>query len=91
MFKEKLGLDNVPIERAHRVKNKRNKEKKIEPGTIVCKILSYKQKKEVLKDAKKLQGMDIFINEDFCHETMQHRKKLWEEDKRLSSEGQIAY
>ena len=91
MFKEKLGLDNVQIERAHRVKNKRNKEKKMEPGTIVCKILSYKQKKEVLKDAKKPQGVDIFINEDFCHETMQHRKKLREEDKRLSSKGQIAY
>ena len=91
MFKEKLGLDNVQIERAHRVKNKRNKEKKMEPGTIVCKILSYKQKKEVPKDAKKTQGVDIFINEDFCHETMQHRKKLREEDKRLSSKGQIAY
>ena len=35
--------------------------------------------------------MDIFINEDFCHETMQHRKQLWEEVKQLRREGQIAY
>ena len=34
----------------------------------------------------------IFLfNEDFCFETMQHRKKLWEEVKRLRSEGQIAF
>ena len=77
MFKEKLGLDNVQIERAHRVKNKRNKDKKTNPRTIVCnprtivcKILFYKPKKEVLKNAKKLQGTDIFINEEFCNETM---------------------
>ena len=76
MFKEKLCLDNVQIERAHRVKNKQNKDKKTKPATIVCKILSYKQKREVLKNANKLQGTDIFINEDFCHETMQHRKQF---------------
>ena len=70
MFKEKLGLDNVQIERAHRVNNKRNKDKKTNPRTIVCKILFYKPKKEVLKNAKKLQGTDIFINEEFCNETM---------------------
>ena len=66
--------------------SKRHKDKKTKPGTIVCKILSYKQKREVLKNAKKLQGTGIFINEDFCLETMQHRKKLWEEVKRLHSE-----
>ena len=32
MFKEKLGLDNVQIERAHRVKNKQNKDKKTKPN-----------------------------------------------------------
>ena len=91
MFKEKIGLNNVQIERGNRVKNKRNKGKKTKPRRIVCKILSYKKKKEVLKDAKKLQGRDIFLNEDFCHEAMQHRKDLWEEVKQLRSEDQIAY
>ena len=70
MFKEKFGLDNIQIERAHRVKSKRNKDKKTKTRTIVCRILSYKQKKEVLQNAKKLQGTEIFINKDFCHETM---------------------
>lgn len=35
--------------------------------------------------------MDIFINEGFYHETMQHRKKLWDKAKQLRSEDQIAY
>ena len=56
IFEEKLGLENIKIERAHR-SNK--------PRAIVCKLLSYKQKKEVLKNAKKLKGSNIFINEDF--------------------------
>ena len=51
MFKEKLGLDNVQIESAQRVNNKCNKDKKTKPRTIVCKILSYKQKKEIVKNA----------------------------------------
>ena len=34
----------------------------------------------------------IFLfNEDFCFETMQRRKKLWEEVKRLRSECEIAF
>ena len=53
--------------------------------------MSYKQKKEVIKNVKKLKGSDIFINEDFCFETMQRRKELWEEAKRLRSEDQIIF
>ena len=88
IFKEKLGLENIDIERAHRSKEKTSFNK---PKTIVCKLLSYKQKREVLKNAKKLKGSNIFINEDFCFETMPRRKKLWEEVKRLRSEGQVVF
>ena len=54
MFKEKLVLDNVQIERAHRVQNKLNKYKKTKPRTIDCKTLSYKQKEEYVKNSKKI-------------------------------------
>ena len=82
MFKEKLGVDNEQIKRIHRVKNERNKSKKTKPRTIVCKIVC---------NNKKLHSRDIFINKHFCHETMQHRKELWEEVKPLRSVGQTAY
>ena len=88
IFKGKLGFENINIERAHRSKGKTSCNK---PRTIVCKLLSYKQKKEVLKNAKKLKGSNIFVNEDFSFETMQRRKELSEEVKRLRSEGQIAF
>ena len=64
VFKEKLGLCNLHIGQAHPVRNKQNKDKNTKPRTIVCKILSYKQKKEVSKNANKLKGTDKFINED---------------------------
>ena len=53
--------------------------------------MSYKQKKEVLKNVKKLKDSNFFVNEDFCFETMKRRKELWEEMKRLRSESQIAF
>ena len=87
-FKEKLGLENIGIERAHRSKGKTSSDK---PWTIVCEPLSYKQKKEVLKNVKKLKDSNFFINEDFCFETMKRRKELWEEMKRLRSESQVAF
>ena len=46
IFKEKLGLESIEIERAHRSKGKTSNNK---PRTVVCKLLSYKQKKTVLK------------------------------------------
>ena len=88
IFNENLVLENIDIERAHRSKGKTSSNK---PRAIVCKLLSYKQKKEVLNNVKKLKGSDIFVNEDFCFETMQRRKELWEEVKRLRSEGQITF
>ena len=84
VFKEKLDLENINIERAHPSKRKTSDSK---PRIIVCKPLSYKQKKEVLKNVKKLKGSDIFVNENFCLEKIQRRKEFWEEVKRLRSEG----
>ena len=61
------------------------------PRTIVCRILNYKDKVKILRNAKKLKGKNIFINEDFCQATLDHRKELWKEVKRLREEGKIAY
>ena len=59
IFKENLGLENINIERAHRSKGKTSSNK---PRTIVCKLLSYKQKKEVLKNAKKLNSESRIVS-----------------------------
>ena len=76
VFNEKLGIKNVQIERAHCSKRDKSNNNNAKPRTIVCRLLNYKQKEEILKNTKKPKGSNIFINEDFCYETMQYRKKL---------------
>ena len=43
---------------------------------IVCNLLSVKENKLVMKNAKKLKNTNIFIDEDFCPATMEYRKQL---------------
>ena len=61
------------------------------PRTIVCRILNYKDKVKILRNAKKLKGKNIVINEDFYQSTLDHRKELWKEVKCLREEGKIVY
>ena len=77
----------MEIERAHRV-GRKNRSK---PRTIVCKLLRFKDKQNILRKAKLLKGTNIFINEDYCQDTVEHRKELWEEVKVLRGQGKIAY
>ena len=80
LFKESLGIEEeVVIERAHRIKTDRNKKGNI-PRTIVCRILNYKDKVKILRNAEKLKGKNIFINEDFCQATLDDLKEPWREN-----------
>ena len=53
--------------------------------SIACKPLPNKQKREVLKNVRKLKGSNIFVNKYFCFETIQCRKELREKVKQLKS------
>ena len=61
------------------------------PRTIVCKLLRFKDKQNILRKAKLLKGTDIFINEDYCQDAVEYRKALWEEVKVLRNQEKIAY
>ena len=52
VFKVKLSLENIDIEGAHRPKGETSSNKS---RTIACKLFSYMEKKEVLKNVKKLK------------------------------------
>ena len=78
VFNEKLGLENIHIDRVHQVKRGKN-DKSTKPRTIVCDLLSFKEKKLVMKNAKNLKNTNIFIDEDFSPEMMGYCKQLWEE------------
>ena len=46
-MKEKLGIENVKIERAHRI-SKKERDEPSKKRTIIAKFLNYKDKEEVL-------------------------------------------
>ena len=85
LFREKLDIkDKVIVETAHRAKQKTAK--KNQPRTIICRLLNYKDKENTLKNCRKPKGTNIFVNEDFSQEKVEHRRELWREVKRLREE-----
>ena len=87
MLKEGLDIENVEIERGHRAGRKSSNK----PRTIVCKLLRFKDKQKILRKAKILKGTNIFINEDYCQDTVEYRNELWEEVKVLRSQRKTTY
>ena len=85
LLKEKLQLENISVERAHRVGNKGKNDKR----TIVLKLASFKDKLKIISEARKLKGTNISINEDYSKETLEIRKEKWKEVKELRKN--IAY
>ena len=86
LVKEKLELENISVERAHRVGNKGKNDKR----TIVLKLASFKDKLKIISEARKLKGTNISINEDYSKETLEIRKEKWKEVKELRKNGTYA-
>ena len=86
LFKEKLQLENISVERVHRVGNKEKNNKQ----TIVFKLGSCKDKLKIISEARKLKGTNISINEDYSKETLEIRKGKWKEVKELRENGTYA-
>ena len=86
LFKEKLELENISVERAHRVGNKGKNNKR----KIVLKLASFKDKLKIISEARKLKGTNISINEDYSKEILEIRKEKWKEVKELRKNGTYA-
>ena len=54
------------------------------------KLLRWKDKEMIMANVRKLKGKNVFINEDFSLETLELRKKLWEQVKQYRQEGKYA-
>ena len=76
VIKKKLEIqDPTEIDRCHCMgKNKKN-----HPRTIIFKLNKFKDKEKILRNARKLTGTGNFIDEDFCDNSMELRKSLWEQ------------
>ena len=86
LFKEKLELENISVEREHRVGNKGKNNKR----TIVLKLASFKDKLKIISEARKLKGTNISINEDYSKETLEIREEKWKKVKELRKNGTYA-
>lgn len=89
MIKNKLKLDesNIEIERAHRTG------KVSESGSrpVAIKFLRYKDKEDILSNAKKLKDTGIYINQSYSDKLNAKRTELWQEVKEHRRQGKIAY
>ena len=89
MIKEKLGItEPIEIDRCHRI-SKRKKPNR--PRTVICRITKFKDKQKILKNAKYLKGSGIYVYEDFCKETMELRKTLWDQVLEYRRQNKFAY
>ena len=89
ILKDKLGIENVEIERAHRTGPRVDIEGKKKNRTIVAKFLNYKDRENILQEYKKqkLWKDKLYVNEDFSVETAKLRMKLLKKVKELKEEG----
>ena len=87
ILREKMDLD-IKVDYAHRLK-------KIEgnygPRTIIAKLVNDAEKELALRNANKLKGSQIYINEDVSEITMKKRKTLLPRLKQARGEGKVAY
>ena len=82
ILKEKLNLANDPdMEGAHRVGKRpgaaaSNHGSPRRPRTIVCRIRDWKQKELILKNARMIKPVGLFVKEDLAPATIEKREEL---------------
>ena len=64
----------IEIDRCHGLSKKKNQNR---PRTIICRITKFKEKQEILKNAKHLKNTGIFIYEDLCKDTIELNKEVF--------------
>ena len=88
VLRAKLSIkDNIEFDLCHRMRKRRGSC----PRTIICRFLRFKDKRKILQNAKKLKNTGIDIYEDFCKDTLELRKCLWEKVLNYRFQGKFAY
>ena len=95
-LESKLNLPfKVEIERAHCTGkvNQRSDDNasSMRPRTVICRLVSWKQKDPILKAARIVKPDGMFVNEDLAAETLQRRKDQLPKLKQAKQAGKIAY
>ena len=96
VLQEKLNLSFEPmIERAHRTGARPRSGAadgiNTRPRTIVCRLLDWRQKDDILRAARRIKPSGIFVNEDLANETIEKRKRQVDELNAAKRAGKTAY
>ena len=87
-MKEKMKIENIKVEFAHRINSKHNKSA---PRTIIARLGHDMDRITTLKNSYKLKGSNVFINEDLSEYTLNKRKEKLTEFKSARANGKIAF
>ena len=89
LIKNKLKInEHIEIDCCHRLSKKKNQNRQ---RTIIFRITKFKEKQKILKTAKLLENTRIFIYEEFCKDSMEFRKKLWQEVLEYRRQNKFTY
>lgn len=93
LTREKLGMGEVQLERAHRVGSslRGHDGEPLRPRTIVARFCRYSDRQQALRNSPKLKNTNIYLNEDLCEASVQVRKAQLPELRKARAEGKIAY
>ena len=86
--KKKVFLQEITIERAHRIGNKEERKRR----TIITKFLNNKQREKLLNKYKELKLWEdqIYINEDLSEYIVEKRRILLKRVKEIMERGEFA-
>lgn len=79
-------LDEMDIERAHRIGSGNKK-----PRPLIAKFLHFKKREDVLQSRRSIKGGKLFIREDFSARVLEERRKLMPRLKEAKDSGQKAF
>ena len=82
-------MENVKIDIAHRIPNRDSDT--TSPRTIIARLNRELDRDSIMRSTRKLKQTGIFINEDFCENTMRIRKELYPKLKAAREANNIAY
>lgn len=87
LFEETLQLPSINLERAHRVGTITPSR----PRTIVARFVNFGDREAVMRNARKLKGTGVYINDDLCPASQQVKRDQLPLLKQARQEGKVAY
>lgn len=87
LFADKMQLSDLTLERAHRVGQR--SEQRARP--VVARFLRFSDRELVMRNASKLRGTNIFINDDLCPASQEKRRLQLPQLQQARREGKLAY